>query len=83
LWEPYLRSDTRLIARGTPRAIPPPASTAVIAKQIAHYEYQSCEHGGWEESESRAFCLALAEALLRSLPGWEDAPWGIDGRVAA
>jgi hypothetical protein len=83
VWQPYLQSDTRLIARGMPHVIPAPASTVVIAKQIANYEYQSCEHDGWQESEAHAFCRALADALLRSLPGWEEAPWGIDERVAA
>jgi hypothetical protein len=83
VWEPYLQSETRLIAPGMPRVIPPPASTVVIAKQIANYEYQSCEHDGWQDSEAHAFCRALAENLLRSLPGWEEAPWGIDERAAA
>ena len=82
LWEPYLETRTRLIAPGMPRVIPPPAPTVVIAKQIANYEYQSCEHDSWESSEAHAFCRALAEGLLRSLPGWEKAPWGIDGRAA-
>ncbi len=83
VWEPYLKSETRLIARGMPHMIAPPATTVVIAKQIANYEYQSCEHDGWRESEAHAFCRALAAALLRSLPGWEDAPWGIDETAAA
>jgi hypothetical protein len=83
IWEPYLQSETRLIAPGMPRVIPPPASTVVIAKQIANYEYQSCEHDGWTQSEAHAFCRALAESLLRSLPGWEAAPWGIDEKAAA
>ena len=80
VWEPYLHSDTRLIAPGMPRVIAPPAPTAVIAKQIANYEYQSCEHDSWDSSEAHAFCRALADRLLRSLPGWEEAPWGIDRR---
>jgi hypothetical protein len=83
VWEPYMQSETRLIARGMPRVILPPAPTVVIAKQIANYEYQSCEHDCWESSEAHAFCRALAERLLRSLPGWEEAPWGIDERAAA
>lgn len=81
VWEPYRQSETPLIARGMPRVIAAPASTAVIAKQIANYEYQSCEHEGWEHSESHAFCRALRESLLRSLPGWAEAPWGIGERV--
>jgi hypothetical protein len=78
VWEPYRSSDARV-----PRAlIPPPASTAVIAKQIAHYEYQSCEHEEWESSEAHAFCHAFVDCLLGSLPGWSEAPWGIDERAA-
>jgi hypothetical protein len=83
VWKPYMQSETRLISRGMPRVIPAPARTVVIAKQIANYEYQSCEHDCWESSEAHAFCRALAENLLRSLPGWEEAPWGIDERAAA
>ncbi len=74
VWEPYRCGSTRSLRR----SIPAPASVAVIAKQIAHYEYQSCEHDEWEASEAHAFCRALAEALLQSLPGWEAAPWGIE-----
>jgi hypothetical protein len=77
-WEPYLAAEAGLPARRTPAEVLPPASTVVIAKQIAHYEYQSCEHEGWRDSEARAFCHALGDSLLRSLPGWEQAPWGID-----
>jgi len=79
VWKPYRPAETH--AHG--RVILPPASTAVIAKQIAHYEYQSCEHDQWEQSEAHAFCRALADALLSSLPGWSEAPWGIDDRHAA
>jgi hypothetical protein len=78
VWEPYRRGETR----GSRCAILPPASTAVIAKQIAHYEYQSCEHDEWEASEAHALCRALADALLCSLPGWTEAPWGIEHRHA-
>jgi hypothetical protein len=76
VWEPY-RRETHCWSL----AIPPPASTAAIAKQIAHYEYQSCEHEEWDASEAHAFCRALADTLLRSLPGWDQAPWGINTSV--
>lgn len=82
VWEPYLHSETRLIAPGMPRVIPPPAITVVIAKQIANFEYQACEHDAWESSEAHSFCRALADRLLRALPGWEQAPWGIDHQAA-
>lgn len=60
----------------------------LIAKQIACYEYQSCEHLGWEDSKARKFCEDLKRSLvpnrveaddaIRKLPGYEEAPWGID-----
>lgn len=39
------------------------------------YEYQSCEHDGWESSEAYRFCNALRHALINKLPGMDEAPW--------
>jgi hypothetical protein len=47
-------------------------------KAIDCYEYQSCEHPQWERSEARAFCQALRHRLVMRLPGYDEAPWGID-----
>lgn len=44
-------------------------------KLISCYEYQSCEHPDWHESEAHAFCQALRHAAIESLPGYDDAPW--------
>lgn len=54
--------------------------TPVIAliKAIDCYEYQSCEHQGWEKSDAFHYCKSLRSALIHLLPGWEEAPWGID-----
>lgn len=49
----------------------------VILKAIACFEYQSCEHPGWEASEAYAFCQALRLRMIRHLPGYEEAPWEI------
>ena len=46
-------------------------------KLIDCYEYQSCEHDEWESSEAHAFCQALRKTLIHSLPGYDDAPWGL------
>lgn len=51
---------------------------AVLAKQVNCYEYQACEHPAWEESKAHEMCQDIKEHLLRNLPGYEDAPWGID-----
>jgi hypothetical protein len=42
------------------------------------YEYQSCEHPNWRESEAFAMCQELRDRLVRELPGYDTAPWGIE-----
>jgi len=57
----------------TPR-IPPVA----ILKAISCYEYQSCEHEGWKTSQAYQFCASLRDHVINMLPGYDDAPWGLD-----
>src|SRR5882724_12430426 len=40
-----------------------------VLKLIDCYEYQTCEHDGWEASEAHAFCQALRKAAIHALPG--------------
>ncbi len=40
------------------------------------YQYQSCEHPGWDTSQAKAFIDALRSEAWRSLPGYDDAEWG-------
>jgi hypothetical protein len=47
-------------------------------KAVDCYEYQSCEHPGWQTSQSRAFCEELRSSLIGQLPGYDAAPWGIE-----
>lgn len=54
-------------------------SAVEILKAIDCYEYQSCEHPAWRYSQAYAFCAALRDRVIRQLPGYDDAPWGIDG----
>jgi len=44
-------------------------------KLISCYEYQSCEHAGWNASCVRLFCQALKDELISRLAGYENAPW--------
>lgn len=46
-------------------------------KLIHSYEYQSCEHDGWESSEAKAFCDYLARRLINRLPEYQAAKWSI------
>jgi len=53
--------------------------TAIQAlKALDYYEYQSCEHNGWEGSPARAFCDSLRRAIISRLPGYDEADWMID-----
>ena len=61
-----------------------PIDQILLLKQIHCYDYQSCEHDGWERSEAYKLCKKLEAACLAALPpGVEDspeysqAPWGI------
>ena len=54
-----------------------------ILKAIACFEYQSCEHPEWPDSEAQAFCDALRKDLIIELPGYDDAPWGIYAETIA
>jgi len=47
-----------------------------VLKSISCYEYQACEHDGWETSEAHDFCRALRHDAINRLPGYSDAEWG-------
>ena len=44
-----------------------------ILMALSGFEYQACEHPGWENSEAHAFCEALQREAIRALPGYDDA----------
>lgn len=46
-----------------------------ILKMCACLEYQSCETDDWESTPAFRLVHAIKEAAIRSLPGYEDAPW--------
>lgn len=48
-----------------------------VLKTIDCFEYQSCEHDEWEQSEAWAFCKYLRLTVITTLPGYQEAPWGI------
>jgi hypothetical protein len=48
---------------------------AEAIKALDCYEYQSCEHPGWETSQAKAFIARLTDALTSVLPGYDAAPW--------
>lgn len=48
----------------------------VVLKLIDCYEYQSCEHPGWKESQAKRLCDQLRKQVISKLPGYDEAPWG-------
>lgn len=75
VFEPVLEGSCVSLATMR-QVLPAVSSTAVVGVQLSHYEYQSCEHEGWRESEACAFVQAMRERLLHCLPGAADASWG-------
>lgn len=51
---------------------------AQVVKAIDCYEYQSCEHPGWNDSEARRFCDVLRRRYCATMPGYDDALWEVD-----
>lgn len=47
-----------------------------VLKLIDCYEYQSCEHPGWEESQAKRLSGQLRKQAISKLPGYDEAPWG-------
>lgn len=58
------------------RALPP--EPVGVLKALDFYEYQCCEHEGWETSDAKLFCDWLRGMWTRQLPGYGALPWGID-----
>jgi hypothetical protein len=44
-----------------------------VLKTIHCLDYQSCEHDGWPDSEACAFLRSLERAMIRELPGYDNA----------
>jgi hypothetical protein len=50
-------------------------TVAELLNAIRGYQYQTCEHPGWERSQAKAFCDTLQQRLIATLPGYTDGPW--------
>jgi hypothetical protein len=48
-----------------------------VLKLARSYEYQSCEHDGWDTSRAKRWIDTLIGDLIHRLPGYENAPWSI------
>lgn len=57
-------------------ANPGPIDPLQVLSAVRCYEYQSCEHDGWKDSEAHAFCGALSHRAIQCIPGMDDCAWG-------
>lgn len=48
-----------------------------VLKAVRCFEYQSCEHKGWKDSEAWNFCQVLTVRAIEALPGYTDAMWEV------
>jgi hypothetical protein len=53
------------------------AKPAAIAKLAQCYDYQACEHDGYDASTAKAVIAMLEARYPETLPGFEAMPWGI------
>lgn len=68
--------------RGEPHRIVykrvPLLSPVVIIKACNCYDYQACETNDYKKSGAAAFIDNIRDLAITKLPGYEEAPWGID-----
>lgn len=50
----------------------------IIIKACHCVNYQSCETDDWEDTPACALLQNIEAAAVRQLPGYDDAPWGIE-----
>ena len=53
------------------------ADHAQMAALIHCYEYQACDWSSWETSNAKGICDEAKSNLLRLLPGYSSASWGV------
>jgi hypothetical protein len=53
-----------------------------VIKSCDCFDYQSCEHDDWKESEAHAFIEALRSRAWHALKGYDQAEWGAPKAMA-
>jgi hypothetical protein len=53
-------------------------TTIELLKAVHCYEYQACESTDWEFTQARAFCHSLERSIVCAMPGYSEAPWGVE-----
>ncbi len=61
----------------------PNPSPVEIIKAAQCFDYQACETDDWKESVACKIIQHIEGTAIRMLPGYEQAPWGLDRSKAA
>ena len=84
LWEQNHRSVNWRYRDNAP--VPPyryspyikPLQAVAVLKMCDCYDYQSCETDDYEKTDAARLIDAIRGKAVRSLPGYESAPWGLE-----
>lgn len=55
----------------------PVLSPVAVLKALDCYEYQTCEHPDWRQSQAYQFCDSLRRLVIGALDGYEAAAWEV------
>jgi hypothetical protein len=70
--------NEKAIARYSFRGVRKSFTVVELIKAVHCYQYQACEHDGWEASDAARYCLDLLDVLVHALTGYSEAAWGIE-----
>lgn len=62
------------------KRIPGTIRALTVLSALDTYEYQSCEHSGWDTSEAKRYCDALRRTAIKWLPGYDTEPGSFGDR---
>lgn len=62
---------------------PMQATVVECIKAIHCYQYQACEHDGWETSDAKKYVDELHSSLVMLIPGYKEAPYSFGNKWAA
>ena len=63
--------------RANPASLEAKLTPAQVFMALDGYEYQTCEHPGWPDSEAHSFCVELRRQWCHNVDGYDDAEWSI------
>lgn len=56
-----------------------PFDALQLIRSCKCYNYQACEHDGYEKSQAKSFIKALIDSAINEIPGYGEKAWGYPG----